>query len=103
MKLTAEQVLEKKFTVDLKGYDTHEVDSFLDLVIEDYQEFKKNQEEQNQKINELTLIKEKLKEEIQLKEHRLNALTKQIQILESKGLSNMDLLKRVNKLEENSK
>lgn len=103
MKLDADKVLNKKFSINLKGYDTHEVDSFLDLVIEDYQKFKKNWEEQNQKINELTLIKEKLKEEIQLKDHRLNALTKQIQILESKGLSNMDLLKRVNKLEENNK
>ena len=100
MKLTADKVLNKKFSIDLKGYEMHEVDSFLDLIIEDYQEFKKLFDEQEQKINELTLIRDKLREEMQLKDHQLNDLTRQVQILESKGLSNMDLLKRVNKLEE---
>jgi len=35
-KLTTELILNKKFTPDMKGYNGHEVDSFLDLILEDY-------------------------------------------------------------------
>jgi DivIVA domain-containing protein len=34
--LTTELILNKKFTPDMKGYNGHEVDSFLDLILEDY-------------------------------------------------------------------
>ncbi|MFR8569860.1 MAG: DivIVA domain-containing protein, partial [Longicatena caecimuris] len=38
-KLSVEDVLNKQFNVDLKGYSSREVDEFLDLVIHDYQEY----------------------------------------------------------------
>ncbi len=37
--LTAKEILDKKFTKDVKGYDALEVDDFLDRVIKDYQTF----------------------------------------------------------------
>ena len=37
MNLTAQEIYEKEFHVDLKGYAPAEVDEFLDMVIEDYQ------------------------------------------------------------------
>ena len=36
MNLTAQEIYEKEFHVDLKGYAPAEVDEFLDMVIEDY-------------------------------------------------------------------
>ncbi len=36
-KLTVEDVLEKQFNIDFKGYASGEVDEFLDLIISDYQ------------------------------------------------------------------
>ena len=38
-KLTVQEVLDKQFNIDFKGYSSHEVDEFLDLVISDYQEY----------------------------------------------------------------
>ena len=40
-KLTIEDVLEKQFNIDFKGYASGEVDEFLDLVIADYQQYNK--------------------------------------------------------------
>ena len=38
-KLKVEDVLNKQFNIDFKGYSSVEVDEFLDLVINDYQEY----------------------------------------------------------------
>ncbi|WHP38877.1 MAG: DivIVA domain-containing protein [Mollicutes bacterium] len=35
--LTSEDILEKRFTINLKGYDVKEVDYFLDLIKKDYE------------------------------------------------------------------
>jgi DivIVA domain-containing protein len=34
--LTSELILNKKFSPDMKGYNGHEVDAFLDQILEDY-------------------------------------------------------------------
>jgi DivIVA domain-containing protein len=36
--LTAHAILSKKFKADVKGYDPHEVDAFLDVILKDYQQ-----------------------------------------------------------------
>ena len=37
--LTVQQILDKQFNIDFKGYNAQEVDEFLDLVIQDYQKY----------------------------------------------------------------
>lgn len=37
--LTANDILEKDFKIDARGYRPQEVDKFLDLIIRDYSEF----------------------------------------------------------------
>lgn len=37
--LTPQEILEKEFKIDAKGYRPQEVDKFLDMVIRDYTEF----------------------------------------------------------------
>lgn len=37
--LTPQEILDKEFKVDAKGYRPQEVDKFLDMVIRDYTEF----------------------------------------------------------------
>ncbi len=41
LKLNEKDILSKKFKKDIKGYDAAEVDSFLDIVINDYATFKR--------------------------------------------------------------
>lgn len=51
--LTAKEILDKKFTKDVKGYNPDEVDSFLDEIIADYQHFVKIIKEKDAKIEAL--------------------------------------------------
>ena len=39
--LTSNDILEKNFKFDAKGYRPQEVDKYLDLIIKDYEEYKK--------------------------------------------------------------
>lgn len=94
-KLTIEDVLEKQFNIDFKGYASGEVDEFLDLVIADYQQYNKMIEE--------------LGDHLQEYERQINALKAKIVELEGKqgavsvdqnsGMSNVDILKRLTRLE----
>ena len=94
MNLTAQEIYEKEFHVDLKGYAPAEVDEFLDMVIEDYQKYDAA----------LTRYEEKIKE----LQQQLFALQSENENLNEKvnsdfvnGSSNtVDILKRIARLEK---
>lgn len=95
LKLTVEDVLNKEFNVDFKGYSSSEVDAFLDLVISDYQEYDE--------------MIEKLGNHLQEYEREVNALKAKVIELEGKQdvehelastvHDNVDILKRLTRLE----
>ena len=62
--LTPQEILDKEFKIDARGYRPQEVDKYLDMVIRDYTEFiniiKRNEKE----IKDLTEDNSKLKAEI---------------------------------------
>jgi len=95
--LSPEEILDKEFKIDARGYRPQEVDKFLDMVIRDYTEFiniiKKNEYD----IRELTDENAKLKAEIR-------KLREQLLANESasgnNGTSNVDLLRRISQLEK---
>ena len=62
--LTARDIFDKSFNTDFKGYSANEVDSYLDLILEDYQAYDANIEELNDYIASLKEENEKLKENI---------------------------------------
>lgn len=101
--LTAENILDKRFSVEMKGYDAKEVDYFLDLVKKDYETWEimlKYHLENNQRLKK---DKEDLiKKNTILKNHLDNVKT-QIKELEVKGLSNIDIIKRLRSLEEKNR
>lgn len=80
--LTAQEILNKKFTAEVKGYDPHEVDLFLDVVLKDYQ------------MMEQFLAHElpKLQDQIQL----VNGLKKRIADLEIQVADMKDKVKVIN-------
>ena len=53
IKLSAQDILKKKFRNKVKGYDPDEVDSYLDQIISDYETFQDIIEELNGRIVEL--------------------------------------------------
>ena len=53
LNLTPEEILNKEFNVDFKGYSPSEVDTFLDTVLEDYQIMEENVQQLLDTINDL--------------------------------------------------
>lgn len=95
--LSPEEIYEKEFKVDARGYRPQEVDNFLDVVIKDYsaflkiirgyeKEFESMQEENKDLKNQIR----KLQEEID--SNQMNN--------KETNINNVDLLRRISQLEK---
>jgi len=94
--LTPQEILEKEFKIDARGYRMQEVDKFLDMVIRDYTELLHTIKKLEQEKADLQSDNKKLQAEYRsLKE-------KQVTTDDNKegGSSNLDLLKRISNLEK---
>ena len=93
--LTPEEILNKDFKVDARGYRPQEVDKFLDMVIHDYTEFMSviKKLEQDNRI----LIEENNKIKAEYRKLRSNIEGAEDS---SRGVSNIDLLRRLSNLEK---
>lgn len=99
LKLTKDDILEKEFQVNFKGYDAQEVDRFLDIIQKDYDIFDNiiqtyNTEilNLNQKLQEIITEYDKLKNNYEI-------VVQQRDKLEEKGLRNVDIINRLSNLE----
>ena len=97
--LDIQTILDKQFDIDFKGYSPAEVDSFLDLVMEDYQTYQEITAELNQKIAELERTNASLRAKLIEEEGRTRAL-EQSATPAAQGAANVDILKRISRLEE---
>ena len=91
--LTPEDILEKEFKIDARGYRMQEVDKFLDMVIRDYTEFLraiKKLEKDN-----LDLIEDNKK--LQLEYRKLKDA---MSVRGDDSASNVDVLRRLSNLEK---
>ena len=96
--LTSQDILEKDFKIDTRGYRPQEVDRFLDTIIKDYEEMSKI-------INELESDKQELADENLRLKKELRNLRSKLELAtesEAQGASgvNADLLRRLSNLEK---
>ena len=92
--LTRNDILEKQFKIDAKGYRPQEVDKFLDVIIGDYTEYDK---QIRRCENELKSV---LEENAWLK-NEIRKLKSTLSIAENnKGVTNVDILRRLGELEK---
>ena len=92
--ITAKEILDKDFKIDARGYRPQEVDQFLDLIIKDYVDFETTTKRLVTEIKSLESDNAKLKAE-------LRNLKSALEIANSnKGVTNVDLLKRISDLEK---
>lgn len=93
--LTPQDILEKEFKIDTRGYRLKEVDQFLDEIIGDYEQF-------YEIIKNLEKEKEDLLKEIMNLKQELRNVKMSIDIAKSgdKEVTNMDILRRVSNLEK---
>ncbi len=97
--LTPEEILNKEFRIDTRGYRLKEVDQFLDEIIADYQTFNKIiMDLQNEKEEQAAVILN-LKQEIRDLKTTVE-ITKSAQNHDDISGSNLDILKRLSQLEK---
>ncbi len=96
--LTPQEILEKEFKIDARGYRPQEVDKFLDMVIRDYTEFNSIIKKLEKEVKDITEDNSRLKHEILTLKEQLDVSKS----LENKNqtINNIDLLKRISQLEK---
>ena len=92
--LTAKEILEKDFKIDARGYRPQEVDQFLDMIIKDYVDFETTTKRLVTEIKALEDENAKLKSDIRNLKESLDIAGS------NKGVTNVDLLKRISDLEK---
>ena len=93
--LTMQNILEKEFKIDARGYRMQEVDQFLDIIIRDYNEY-------NNIIKKLEAENKSLTEENNNLKQEVRSLQSSIETVKGneKEVTNVDLLRRISKLEK---
>ncbi|QEH61621.1 hypothetical protein SCHIN_v1c04240 [Spiroplasma chinense] len=100
IKLTKQEILEKDFEVEYKGYKVEDVDAFLDMISEDYKLFAENEAKKDRKIQELEIAYNQLQEEHTNVLAALKLTKQQQEELAKQGLSSSALVKRISMLEK---
>lgn len=100
IKLTHDNVLNKDFEVEYKGYKVEEIDSFLDIVAEDYKSFETQLIEKDQTIKQLQDKVNSLMDENQQIVATAKFTEQQLEELGRKGLTNSAVIQRINELEK---
>lgn len=94
--LTPQDILDKEFKIDTRGFRPQEVDKFLDIVIGDYTKFislvKRLDSEKKELIEENLRLKQELRENKEKIELLKNTA--------SKEMTNVDMLRRISMLEK---
>jgi len=94
--LTPDDILEKDFKIDTRGYRLKEVDKYLDIIISDYEQFAKM-------IRALEDEKEDLQNQIMELKQELRNAKASIDLAknsESKEVTNIDVMRRLSQLEK---
>ncbi|MBP3920077.1 MAG: cell division regulator GpsB [Bacilli bacterium] len=94
--LTSQDILDKEFKIDTRGYRPQEVDKFLDVIIRDYNEMNACIRELEDNNKNLVDENMRLKQQIRNLSLKLDA----IETNESNGTNTADVLRRLSNLEK---
>ena len=98
IELSPQDILEKDFKIDTRGYRLKEVDQFLDVIINDYEQF-------YEIINNLEKEKADLLADIMRLKQEIRTIKTNVEIAkksagEQMEVTNVDLLRRLSNLEK---
>ena len=94
--LTMQNILEKEFKIDARGYRMQEVDKFLDVIMGDYTELFNT-------IDRLEDEKEQLLNDIMRLKQEIRTIKTNIEVAKNSGereVTNVDLIRRISQLEK---
>lgn len=96
--LTTQDIVNKEFTIESKGFKPQEVDSFLDIVIKDYVAFDKEIKKLRKELASLNEENSRLRSEVRrLKD--LETIAEEDNRTQT-PVNNVDLLRRISQLEK---
>ena len=90
-----QDILEKEFKIDARGYRPQEVDKFLDIIIKDYNEYNNIIKNLEKEKRALALENQNLKNEARNLRSSIEAAR-----IGEKEITNVDLLRRISQLEK---
>ena len=93
--LTMQDILEKEFKIDARGYRPQEVDKLLDIIIKDYNEYNNIIRNLEKEKRALALENQNLKNEARNLRSSIEAAR-----IGEKEITNVDLLRRISQLEK---
>ncbi len=93
--LTMQDILEKEFKIDARGYRPQEVDKFLDVIIKDYNEYNNIIRAYDKERKELLEENKNLKNEVRNLKSSIEAAK-----IGEKEITNIDLIRRISQLEK---
>ena len=93
--LTMQDILEKEFKIDERGYRPQKVDKFLDIIIKDYNEYNNIIRNLEKEKRALTIENQNLKNEARNLRSSIEAAR-----IGEKEITNVDLLRRISQLEK---
>ena len=93
--LKPQDILEKEFKIDARGYRPQEVDKFLDIIIKDYNEYNNIIRNLEKEKRALTIENQNLKNEARNLRSSIEAAR-----IGEKEITNVDLLRRISQLEK---
>ena len=93
--LSIQDILEKEFKIDTRGYRPQEVDSFLDVIMRDYNEYNNIIKALVKDNKSLMAQNHTLKEEVRNLKSSIEAAK-----YGEKEITNVDLLRRISQLEK---
>lgn len=91
--LTTKDILQKEFKPALRGFNTADVDEFLDLIIRDYESYEKEITYLTSEVDRLKRVTSKPKDSSQSKQSSTKSTP-------DTGTTNYDILRRLSKLEK---
>jgi len=93
--LTIQDILEKEFKIDARGYRLQEVDKYLDIIIRDYNEYNNIIRTLEKEKKSLIQENQELKQEVRNLKTSIEAVK-----LDEREITNVDLIRRISQLEK---
>ena len=94
--LTPQDILDKDFKIDTRGFIPKEVDNFLNIIIGDYTKFISNIKRLKKEKKELIEENLRLKKELRENSDKIELLKE----ASTKEMTNVDMLRRISMLEK---
>lgn len=96
--LMPQDILEKEFKIDTRGYRLKEVDQFLDIIIGDYEQFlniiNNLEKEKADLLGEIMTLKQ------ELRNSKLSVEVARSSVVDNPEVTNVDIMRRLSQLEK---